>query len=284
MMMNKQLVSRKRSSPLPNLVDHYDIKRERRLSSHGSETSTVSSSEGSSSKIRCRLCKNQVICKNIEDFDFHLTMIHYRDKLLDQLGDPPYTCVNCGYVPTAEDPNEEMILHYGCGEKFATKFYTEDCQKMPAPAKVRPNDEQNENATKIICKICKRSCSSERSFVLHITERHFSHKLQKKLPHSQPFKCPFKDCHQERSDKHSIMIHYGVDHNVTMELYMKHVESEQAKDVGSFDKSSPASPTKKELKDVDMFNSSSKKPEVLKVDLFSKASKQLITLAKMASA
>ena len=52
--MNKNLASRKRSSPLPNLVEQYDAKRERRLSSHGSETSTVSSSEGSSSKIRCR--------------------------------------------------------------------------------------------------------------------------------------------------------------------------------------------------------------------------------------
>ena len=58
---------------------------------------------------------------------------------------------------------------------------------------------------------------------------------------------------------------------------MKHIESEQAKeDIGNkLDKPSLAASPKKELKDVDMFTSSSKKPEVLKVDLFSKASKQL---------
>ena len=99
-MMKRIVEPRKRPSPLPPpLLDHF--KRERRLSSQSSETS-VGSSEDSSSKHKCRLCKNQVVFKNMEDFEFHLSVIHYRDKLLDQLGQPPYSCHLCGFIPTGE--------------------------------------------------------------------------------------------------------------------------------------------------------------------------------------
>ena len=54
----------------------------------------------------------------------------YRDRLLDVLGDPPYSCKHCGFTPTADDPNEEMILHYGCKERFAIKYYVEECQNL----------------------------------------------------------------------------------------------------------------------------------------------------------
>ena len=57
-------------------------------------------------------------------------MIHYREKLSDVLGNPPYACKKCGFTPTADDPNEEMILHYGCKERFAIKYYVEECQTL----------------------------------------------------------------------------------------------------------------------------------------------------------
>ena len=121
--------ARKRPFPFPALLSN--DKRERR-SSQSSETSGCSSVTNAedSSKLKCRLCDNKVCFKNSEDFDFHLTMIHYRDKLLDVLGDPPYSCRHCGFSPTADDPNEEMILHYGCKERFSIKYYVEECQNL----------------------------------------------------------------------------------------------------------------------------------------------------------
>ena len=82
--MNRFLDSRKRySSPLPPPLDH--MKRERRLSSQSSETSA--SSEDSLNKLKCRLCKKRnVVFKDTDSFYMHLSMIHYRDKLSDQLG------------------------------------------------------------------------------------------------------------------------------------------------------------------------------------------------------
>ena len=126
MMNNSE--ARKRPFPFPSLLSNE--KRDRR-NSQSSETSACSSvnTPEDSSKLKCRLCDNKGF-KNSEDFDFHLTMIHYRDRLLDVLGDPPYSCKHCGFTPTADDPNEEMILHYGCKERFAIKYYVEECQNL----------------------------------------------------------------------------------------------------------------------------------------------------------
>ena len=126
MMSNSE--ARKRPFPFPSLLSNE--KRDRR-NSQSSETSACSSVNipEDSSKLKCRLCDNKGF-KNSEDFDFHLTMIHYRDRLLDVLGNPPYSCKHCGFTPTADDPNEEMILHYGCKERFAIKYYVEECQNL----------------------------------------------------------------------------------------------------------------------------------------------------------
>lgn len=99
-------------------------------------------------KKECRLCDNKPF-KSSEDFDFHLTMIHYRDKLLDLLGDPPYSCKRCGFHPTADDPNEEMILHLGCKERFAIKYYVEECQNLTPSAEKKTKREISATFAKI---------------------------------------------------------------------------------------------------------------------------------------
>ena len=109
----------------------------------------------------------------------------------------------------------------------------------------------------------------------HITERHFSQQLQKNLPQSHPFKCPFKDCLEEKTDKHSIMIHYGVDHKVTMDLYLKSLAD------GSKSNSHVEKPAKKEFKEVDLFKKMSSKKDIKEVDMFKSISCDLCKSKKI---
>merc|ERR1711997_870937 len=73
------------------------------------------------------------------------------------------------------------------------------------------------------CSLCDLSLESERSLLKHLTLRHFPKQLCDDLPKRYPYKCPFIDCHQQRQNLHALMLHYGVDHNVSMELYLKNV-------------------------------------------------------------
>ena len=152
-----------------------------------------------------------------------------------------------------------MILHYGCKEQLSTKFYAEDCKIMPAIV------QDHDTNTTLICEICKKSNNSQKSFVLHITERHFSQRILENLPKKPPFKCPFKGCNKERRDKHSIMVHYGVDHNVTMDLYFNHLKvTDQVQTNINSHKT-----IKKQFKEVDLFTTSKTvKKEMKEVDIF----------------
>ena len=123
--------------PLPSsLLGSHEGNQHKRRHSQSSEGSTISQ-EFSAKRITCRLCNNRSF-KTEDDFDLHLTLIHYRDQLSERLGMPPYSCGLCNFMPTAsDDPNEEMILHYGCKERLALKFYDEEVRKLPvSPSKV----------------------------------------------------------------------------------------------------------------------------------------------------
>ena len=45
--------------------------------------------------------------------------------------------------------------------------------------------------------------------------------LSDRLPKKAPFICPYFDCHQEKNNEHLLILHYGVEHNISMELYRK---------------------------------------------------------------
>ena len=45
--------------------------------------------------------------------------------------------------------------------------------------------------------------------------------LSDRLPKKAPFICPYMDCHQEKNNEHLLILHYGVEHNISMELYRK---------------------------------------------------------------
>ena len=214
---------RKRPFPLPSLLGSHEETKHKRRHSQSSEGSAVSQ-EFTAKMITCRLCNNRSF-KTEDDFDLHLTMIHYRDQLSDRLGMPPYSCGLCNFMPTADDPNEEMILHYGCKERLALKFYDEECRRLPSsPSKVakKSNETVKEfQRNTIICQLCNTRVTNDNLFHLHLTNQHFIEDLKKKLPLNPPFKCPIKDCNQVKPDSHTLVMHYGVDHRVSQEMYRK---------------------------------------------------------------
>jgi uncharacterized C2H2 Zn-finger protein len=236
--------ARKRGFPFVNSAGEgssfdIDANKRYRKPSQSSEASSSCKSpdlESPSARLKCRLCNNKTSFKTSEEFDFHLSVIHYKDKLLDQLDLPPYKCRLCGFLPTAEDSSEEMVVHYGCKEKLAMKYYEEECRQLPTAVLNRSNSKSSRTTevsspfkNTIICKICNSSHDNERLFVRHITLRHFSSDLRKLLPQREPFNCPFRDCKQWKDDQHSLILHYGLEHNISMELYMKHINDHQPK-------------------------------------------------------
>ena len=61
----------------------------------------------------------------------------------------------------------------------------------------------------------------DRSLMKHLTLRHFPQVLCYDLPKRYPFLCPYIDCSQARTSLHSLMLHYGSDHQVSVEIYLK---------------------------------------------------------------
>ncbi len=114
---------------------------------------------------------------------------------------------------------------------------------------------------KIICKLCSSSHDNERLFVRHLSLRHYADNLKADLPKEPPFVCPFIDCCQEKVSLHSLMLHYGCEHPVCMELYQKEKEAEseeEAIETVELD----GSPTLEEAKD----RRSSDEPEVVGIE------------------
>lgn len=180
---------------------------------------------------RCRMCGHLAATEPL--FQAHLTTAHFRDRIIRRIR-PPYRCLLCDYVPPAalKDPEkvEDLLMHYGTTEKISVKFYENTCsekaeedrqqeansslqQQQPEPAKEHQSFD---------CRICDLSPGDERNLLKHLTLRHFPKQLCDDLPKKFPFRCPFIDCHQTRQNLHGLMLHYGVDHVISMELYMKH--------------------------------------------------------------
>jgi len=117
-------------------------------------------------------------------------------------------------------------MHYGTMEKFSVKFYEEACSEMTmdrqeAEEEAKPRQQGSRQPTHDCC-ICDLSTCNKRSLLIHLTLHHFSKKLCDDLPKKFPFSCPFLDCCQRRHNLHGLMLHYGVDHVISMKLYKKH--------------------------------------------------------------
>ena len=266
----------KRSNHDPRFGGRNDCGAKR--SRHDSPSSSMSD-DAASSDFKCRLCKMKLF-KTKEEFDYHLTVIHFREKIMAEIDLPPYKCKMCGFVPSTDDPVDELCMHYGCEENFGMKYYEEECQKMSAVKKELPPP-PSKHGTTFVCKICDNPFDNERKFVRHITVRHFSSDLRQKLPKSEPFKCPFRDCHITKEDQHSLMLHYGWEHNVSMEFYFKHLKKmgiqqqqnlptgilKTEKDSGELfilkdttkDTYKPTTPAKS-IREINMFNNSMPRP------------------------
>ena len=54
--------------------------------------------------------------------------------------------------------------------------------------------------------------------------------LSDELPKKGPFICPFVDCNQEKDNGHLLIMHYGVEHNISMELYKKYQDEKTGDD------------------------------------------------------
>ena len=133
----------------------------------------------------------------------------------------PFRCLSCGYVPlpsmTTEDQSDDLLMHYGCKEHLSQIYYNEEVAKLPC----LNVEEKGPETITIVCKLCNSSFDTERLFVRHISLRHFPKQLCDDLPKSEPFICPFIDCGQEKYTIHNLMLHYGCEHNISMELYQK---------------------------------------------------------------
>ena len=49
----------------------------------------------------------------------------------------------------------------------------------------------------------------------------FAFQLSDELPKKPPFICPYVGCQQEKNNGHLLILHYGVEHNISMDLYRK---------------------------------------------------------------
>lgn len=170
----------------------------------------------------CRLCNNDISYKTESEFDVHLTVIHFRDRLTRKIQEP-FRCLGCGYVPgpsSHAQQVEELLLHYGVEEKFAARFYQEEVSRLPqlaSPAQKESSDPKGS----ITCKLCQSVFDNDRLFVRHISLRHFPKELCNDLPKSEPFICPYIDCGMEQETMHYLILHYGCEHNISRELYLK---------------------------------------------------------------
>ena len=71
----------------------------------------------------------------------------------------------------------------------------------------------------VTCKICQVLNTNKQLFLTHITQKHFAEEIRKKLPQVPPYTCPFKKCHQVKHDKNSLLMHYGIDHDISIGFY-----------------------------------------------------------------
>ena len=209
---------------------------------------------GEIKRLACQLCSGRQSFKSDYDFDMHLTKIHYEERLMKRIKEP-YKCEKCFYSPaeclTKEEKEEDLLIHYGCNEKLSIQYYNDECAKLNQPAL---SSNVSQETTGISCEMCRPSSShdNERLFTRHITVRHFTKQvylnnsiffendlamysmslvmnnistfvfqLSDELPKKAPFICPFGDCKQEKSNEHLLIMHYGVEHNISMDLYRK---------------------------------------------------------------
>ena len=152
----------------------------------------------------------------------HLTTTHFRDRIIRRIN-PPFKCLMCDYSPPSSLSNtektEDLLMHYGTTERISVKFYEDACRELLHAESENPPEHEPQKS--IECNICDLLLVGERTLLKHLTLRHFPKILCDDLPKKIPFRCPFIDCHQTRQNLHSLMLHYGVDHNVSMELYQK---------------------------------------------------------------
>lgn len=172
---------------------------------------------------QCKICYNRVPTEAL--FQMHLTTTHFRERIMRRLPrTAPFACLLCQYTPppvmTDVEKLEDLLMHYGTAERVAAKFYEEVCSDSDEQARVEEKI-NNENMSRVDCRICDLSLDSDKSLLKHLTLRHFPKMLCDDLPKRQPFRCPYIDCSQARASLHSLMLHYGVDHQVSLEIYQK---------------------------------------------------------------
>ena len=198
----------------------HDDDQDDSISVASSSNSVPSSSSGSA--LQCRLCNNDRVYKNNHDFVIHLTFIHYRERIMKRIK-PPYVCLRCKFSPQAEtddDKCDELLMHYGCDENVSLMYYRKE---NPLEEALEASGSAEE--ARVVCKICSSVHTNERLLVRHITLRHVTQELCDDLPKKPPYRCPYIDCNSESTNLHKLMLHYGIQHNVSMELYRKLLHS-----------------------------------------------------------
>ncbi|QQP35282.1 Uncharacterized protein FKW44_023455, partial [Caligus rogercresseyi] len=211
---------------------------------------------------QCRLCSTCAPFRSEYDLLVHLTVIHFRSKLMKRVT-RPYKCLKCNYTPPAtDDAAEELLMHYGCDEKLSFQFYEQELKSLEQEESPDSAGDKEDSSARISlnCELCNSAFDTERLFMRHISLRHFTKVLSSDLPKRRPFFCPYPECGKEKSNLHGLMLHYGCEHNISMDLYLKATEGSKgsirvvvdepqksptrALDFPSTEKKSPAAPEK----------------------------------------
>ena len=170
---------------------------------------------------------------------------------------PPYKCGHCNFMPMEADEDsmcDEILMHIGCEEGAAIKLYKNKVAELQADESISATKKKQ---AALVCKICNAAHEQERLFLRHLTLRHFTKELCDELPKKLPYRCPYLDCNVEKTNLHGLMLHYGCEHNVSMELYHKRFPafsplppaSEMRKSTTAGDKSEISAPSKQITKD-----------------------------------
>lgn len=181
-------------------------------------------SQTDKTRISCDLCGSDVTFRSINDLAFHLTLIHYKDEITAKIS-APYQCSFCKYKPFEAETNEQkaenMLIHVGVDEGVALDLY----QRQSATQSASPPAKTSSEARQ--CLICGSSLNNENSFLRHLTLRHYYEKLETELPAKAPFRCSFVECQVEKMTSHTLILHVGCEHFLSLELYHKEFPPDQ---------------------------------------------------------
>ena len=186
-----------------------------------------SSFGGNSSKnlspIKCLMCDDcREISPNKTEFWKHLTEIHFKQALLDEVEtvdtEPKrmFRCPVCAYENMYK---YHVAKHIGVKHRYSRDYYNAYCgikdEETGEMAVLAP---ATEKVQMYECKICQIKSRGQHEYLKHLSKQHFKHKLMESIPRGSDPRCPYPGCDFDKKDRPTIAIHIGTFHKVALEI------------------------------------------------------------------